>query len=43
MLFTIVKHFMREIVKVYFGLLKKSGEIVDALKSKGCSFCEHMF
>ena len=34
MLSSIVKRYMRDLVKTYFGLLKISGEILDKLKAK---------
>ena len=35
MLYDIVKQFLRGVVKIYFGLLKNSGEILNKLKSIG--------
>ena len=37
MLSSIVKRYMRDSVKTYFGLLKKSGEILDKLKARDFS------
>ena len=34
MLSSIVKRYMKDLVKTYFGLLKNSGEILDKLKSR---------
>ena len=34
MLSTTIKMYMRDPVKIYFGLLKNSGEILDKLKAR---------